>query len=67
MVDTEKLKVLRCQKKFFRAADFARALGMTPVNYWNREKGKVKFSANEVVRVCELLDISLEEGISILL
>ena len=67
LVDTEQLKKLRCAKSYFSATEFARAVGMSPRNYGNRERGKVKFSADEIVKVCEVLGISLEEGINVLL
>ena len=66
MVDTERLKILRCSHSFYKSKDFAERLGMTPKNYSNRERGKVKFSADEIMKVCEVLGISLEEGIQIL-
>ncbi len=66
MVDTERLRIMRCQKKYFSASDFAKALGMNPANYRNRERGEVAFSVEEIVRVCGLLGISLEEGVSFL-
>lgn len=67
LVDTEKLRVLRCSKAYFDAADFARAIGMKPENYRNRERGKVKFSTDEVLKICEVLGVSLEEVLGILI
>ena len=67
MVDTERLKKLRCSQGFFTAASFARALGMKRANYYNRENGRAPFTAAEIVDVCRLLEISLDEGIRILI
>ena len=66
LVDTMRLKKLRCSMGYFTAASFARALGMAKANYNNRECGRVPFSASEVVQVCNLLEIPIEEGISFL-
>ena len=66
MVDTARLKKLRCNQGYFTAVEFAKALGMKSHNYRNRENGHVPFSAAEIVQICELLEIPLEEGIRVM-
>lgn len=67
MVDTIRLKKLRCSEGFFTAAGFARALGMNEIAYRNRENGVVPFTAEEFIRICDALGISLESGVEILI
>ena len=66
MVDTVRLKKLRCSQGYFTAASFARALGMKRANYYHREVGTVPFSALEIVAICKLLEIPIEDGVKIL-
>lgn len=66
MVDTVQLKKVRCSAGFFTSAEMARAMGMKRSNYGNRERGVVPFSADEIVRMCGLLGISLEDGMKLL-
>jgi transcriptional regulator with XRE-family HTH domain len=66
LVDTVELKKARCQAGYFTSADMARAMGMKRTNYGNRERGIVPFSADEIVKMCALLGISLEDGMKLL-
>ena len=66
MVDTDRLKKLRCAHGYYTAASFARALGMSRANYYNRENGIVPFTATDIVAVCGLLGISIEVGVEIM-
>lgn len=66
-MDGFELKKKRCAAGYFTQVDMARAMGMKPENYRNRERGHTPFTADEVVKVCELLGMSLDEGIKILL
>ena len=66
-MDTLALKKLRCSKGYFTQADMARAVGMRPSNYRNRENGKVRLSADELVVFCEVLGLSIEDGIQMFL
>lgn len=67
MVDTLELKKRRCAKGYFTQADMARAMEMKRANYGNRERGLTPFSAEEIVKMCSLLEMSLSEGMTILL
>ena len=66
MVDTVRLKKLRCAEGYFTAAGFAREIGMNAVSYRNRENGLVPFTAEEVVRVCNKLGLPIDYGFRIL-
>lgn len=67
MVNTVELKKRRCAKGYFTQTSFAEALGMNVANYGNRERGVTPFTAEDVVKICGLLGMSLEEGMSVLL
>lgn len=66
MVNTYELKRARCRAGYFTAKSFAKALDITYAKYRTRENGIVPFTAQEIVKVCELLDMTLEDGIKIL-
>ena len=42
VVDTVRLKKLRCAEGYFTAAGFARELGMNEISYRNRENGLIR-------------------------
>lgn len=67
MVDTVRLKKLRCAKGYFTQTSIAREMNMKPANYGNRERGHTPFTADEVVKMCGILGLSLEEGMEVLL
>lgn len=67
MVNTVELRKARCSKGYFTSKGFAKELGLSYSSYRNRENGKVRFTASEIVKICELLGITLEEGMSILM
>ena len=62
-MDTMALKKRRCEKGFFTQVSLARQIGMSAENYGNRERGRVRFTADELSRLCEALDWTLEEGL----
>lgn len=66
MVNSLEIRKRRCSKGYFSQAAMAEAMGMKKANYGNRESGKVAFSADEIVKLCSLLDWTLEEGMSVL-
>ena len=66
-MDREALRKRRGGMGCLTQAEFARKIGMKPNNYRNRENGKVKFKLDEVAKVCEALDWTLEEGMKFLL
>ena len=67
LVQTIELKKKRCSQGFFTQKSMAEAMGMSKANYGNRERGLVPFSAEEMVAMCRLLGMSLDEGMKILL
>ena len=62
VVDTVRLKKLRCAKGYFTQTSMAKAMSMKPANY-----GNTPFTADDVVKICGILGLSLEEGMEILL
>ena len=67
LVDTLELKKRRCSQGYFTQGQMADAMGMKRANYGNRERGLTPFSAEEIVKMCALLGMSLSEGMTILL
>lgn len=66
-MNTIELKKRRCAKGYFTQTAMAEALGMKKALYGNRERGVTPFTADEVVKMCYLLDWTLEEGMRVLL
>lgn len=61
------IKKLRCGKGYFTYSQILEALEekgikMTKQSYVNKESGERPFSAKEVKALCDILEISLEDG-----
>ena len=65
-MDTERLRRARHARGIHHQSEMAKKLGMTRQNYSNRERGVVKIKADELQKICEVLGLSLEEGLEII-
>lgn len=59
-MNLNKLKGLRVEKGYIQE-DIAKLIGMSLTSYQRKESGATQFTANELIRIAEVLKIDISE------